>query len=313
MGADGRHRLQLRPWPLPRTLQIREVGPRDGLQVEKPLSVADRVRLIRALLDAGVRHVEVGSFVSPKAVPAMAGTAEVVEQLGRLDDVTRTALVPNERGARDALATGVEELTVTLSASAEYTRRNTNMTLDAALRELEMTCKLASETATPVDAVVSCAFGSPYEGDIAPAEVREVGEAALQRGATVVTYADTTGMATPARVAALIDAVGADVGLHLHETRGTGLVNAFAGLTLGVTRLDSSIGGLGGSPFATGAAGNVATEDLVHMLDDLGIKTGIDLSRLLRASAVAAETVGHELPSAVARRGPRLSKPSQYT
>lgn len=128
-----------------------------------------------------------------------------------------------------------------------------------------------------------------------------------------MTYADTTGMATPALVAALIDAVGADVGLHLHETRGTGLVNAFAGLTLGVTRLDSSIGGLGGSPFATGAAGNVATEDLVHMLDDLGIETGIDLSRLLRASAVVAEAVGHELPSAVARRGPRLSKPSRYT
>jgi hydroxymethylglutaryl-CoA lyase len=163
-----------------------------------------------------------------------------------------------------------------------------------------------SAAGTPVDAVVSCAFGSPYEGDIAPTDVRRVGDAAVQGGADAVTYADATGMATPARVAHLVDEVGPDIGLHLHETRGTGLVNPFAGVTLGITRLDTSIGGLGGSPFAAGTAGNVATEDLVHRLEDLGIETGIELSLLLHASAVLTEMVDHELPSAVARSGARL-------
>ncbi|HWT24943.1 MAG TPA: hydroxymethylglutaryl-CoA lyase, partial [Solirubrobacteraceae bacterium] len=287
-------------WPLPRAVRLRDVGPRDGLQAEQPLPVDDRVRLIRALADAGLRHIEVGSFVSPKAVPAMAGTAGVVERLGPLPGVTRTALVPNARGARDALAAGIDELTVTLSASEEYGRRNTRMTVAEALGQVEAICELAA--GTPVDAVVSCAFGSPYEGDIAPAAVRAVGEEARRRGATAVTYADTTGMATPARIARLVEETGAEIGLHLHETRATGLVCAFAGLTLGVARFDTSVGGLGGSPFAAGAAGNVGTEDLVHLLDDLGVDTGVDLRALLRASALLAELLGRELPSAIARR-----------
>jgi hydroxymethylglutaryl-CoA lyase len=201
----------------------------------------------------------------------------------------------------------VDELTATLAASEEYGLRNTRMSLAEALAQVEAICALAGPT--PVDAVVSCAFGSPYEGDIAPAAVRAVGDAALARGAAVVTFADTTGMATPARVAQLVGETGPGIGLHLHETRATGLVNAFAGLTLGVTRFDTSIGGLGGSPFATGAAGNVATEDLVHLLDDLGIRTGVDLRALLEASALLAAAIGRDLPSAIARSGPRLPAP----
>jgi hydroxymethylglutaryl-CoA lyase len=156
-----------------------------------------------------------------------------------------------------------------------------------------------------IDAVISCAFGSPYEGDIAPADVGALAERLLDAGATSLTMADTTGMATPRRVHDLIDDVGPAVGLHLHETRGTGLVNAYAAMELGVARFDTSVGGLGGSPFAAGAAGNLATEDLVHLCDDLGVATGISLDRLLEVSAFVADLVGHPVPSRIAAAGPR--------
>jgi hydroxymethylglutaryl-CoA lyase len=284
-------------------VDIREVGPRDGLQAEAPLPVADRVRLVQALFDAGVRHLEACSFVSPKAVPSMADAAEVVAAVlpsapagSRL-----VALVPNLRGAELAIEAGVPELSVTVSASAEYNQRNVRMTIDESVAAIEAICGLG----LPVDAVVSCAFGSPYEGDIAPADVAELCRRLLAVGCSSLTLADTTGMATPRLVRAVLDVVGADVGLHLHETRGTGLVNAFAAFEAGVRRFDTSVGGLGGSPFAAGAAGNLATEDLVYLLDDLSASTGIDLPALLSASALAASLVGHSVPSRVAAAGPR--------
>lgn len=307
------------PWRLPPAVTIRDVGPRDGLQVEQPLPLARRVELVRALAVAGLREIEVAAFVSPRAVPAMAGAASLVAGLGELPGVVRTALVPNERGARDALAAGVDALTVTVSASAEYSRRNTRMERAQALAGLAPICALAAASGgaagvagvgaagVPVDVVISCAFGSPYEGEIALAEVERCRDAARAAGAARVTVADTTGMATPVRVAALIDALGSDVGVHFHETRGTGLLNAWAAIECGVRRLDSSLGGLGGSPFATGAAGNVATEELVLVLEDAGIATGVDLDALLRASALLADAIGRPLPSAVARSGPRLA------
>ncbi|WP_210495436.1 hydroxymethylglutaryl-CoA lyase [Patulibacter sp. SYSU D01012] len=291
---------------LPAAAHVRDVGPRDGLQVEKPLPVAARVRLIRALVAAGVREIEVGAFVSPRAVPAMAGAAELLDELGPIDGVVRTALVPNLRGAVDAVAAGADALSATLSASEEYGRRNVRMGVDAALRELEAIAETARAAGLPVDAVVSCAFGSPYEGEIAPDEVARVVAAARAAGADVVTLADTTGMATPRGIDDVLDAVGTDVGLHLHETRGTALLCAYAGLQRGVTRFDTSLGGLGGSPFAEGAAGNLATEDLVSVLDDLGVESGISLPGLLVGSGLLRETVGHVLPSAVAQAGPRL-------
>lgn len=282
---------------------IREVGPRDGLQAEAPLDPAQRVRLIESLLGAGITEIEAVSFVSPKAVPSMAGGAEVLAALGRPDGVRIWALVPNVRGAQMAIEAGVDALTVTVSASATYNEKNVNMTIGQSVEQVAAICDL--DGVPPVDAVISCAFGSPYEGDISPGEVRALGERLRSAGAASLTMADTTGMATPRRVADLVEEVGAGIGLHLHETRGTALVNAFAAIGLGVRRFDTSIGGLGGSPFAAGAAGNLATEDLVHLLDDEGIGCGIDLERLLETSALVAGLVGHPVPSRVAAAGPR--------
>ena len=290
----------------PAEVAIREVGPRDGLQSEAPLSPADRARLVAALLAAGVRRVEAVSFVSPRAVPAMAGAAEVLAAVGRREGVVVSALVPNARGAELALAAGVDELTVTVAASPEYNRRNVRMEIDESVAEVRSICALAAGAGVVVDAVVSCAFGSPYEGDIAPGEVAALGERLGQAGCDALTMADTTGMATPRVLDALLERTGTGVGLHLHETRGTGLLNCYAALQAGVTRFDSSVGGLGGSPFARGAAGNVATEDLVALLDDLGVDSGIDLGRLLEASALVEELLGHPVPGRVAHAGPRL-------
>jgi hydroxymethylglutaryl-CoA lyase len=283
-------------------VDVREVGPRDGLQAEAPVPVGERVRLISALLGAGVAHVEACSFVSPKAVPSMAGAAEVVAAvLGTAPGVRVVALVPNVKGAEMALAAGVGELSVTISASPAYNEKNVRMSIDSSVDAIASICAMGM----PVDAVVSCAFGSPYEGDIAPDDVAALCDRLVAVGATSLTLADTTGMATPPRLRDVVAVTGPEVGLHLHETRGTGLVNAYAALELGVRRFDTSVGGLGGSPFAAGAAGNLATEDLVYLLDDLGVSTGIDLERLLAASAVAASVVGHDVPSRVATAGPR--------
>jgi hydroxymethylglutaryl-CoA lyase len=287
----------------PTAVRIREVGPRDGLQVESPVGVEARVALVEALVGAGVGEIEAVAFVSPSAVPAMAGAAEVMSALPRLPDVRYVALVPNLRGAQLAVEAGVDALSVTVSASAEYSQRNVRMSVDESIDQVTAIAGAVGDL--PIDVVVSCAFGSPYEGDLEPVGVARLGDRVLGAGATSLTYADTTGMATPRRIEELVDEVGVDVGLHLHETRGTGLVNAYAAWERGVARFDTSVGGLGGSPFAAGSAGNLATEDLVHLLEDMGVMTGIDIGLLLEASAVAARTVGHDVPSRVAAAGPR--------
>jgi hydroxymethylglutaryl-CoA lyase len=284
---------------------IREVGPRDGLQPEAPVPVQTRVALIEALVAAGLRDVEAVAFVSPRAVPSMVGAAEVLGALPRTGRRRFWALVPNLRGAELALDAGVGALTVTVAASEGYSQRNVKMSVQESILSAGRIAAMVGGR-VPIDVVVSCAFGSPYEGDLAPATVALISRRLLDGGATSLTLADTTGMATPARIDAVLAETGVDVGLHLHETRGTGLVNAYAGIQAGVTRFDTSIGGLGGSPFAAGAAGNLATEDLVYLLDDLGIETGIDLGRLLVASRLVADAVGHGVPSRVAAAGPRL-------
>jgi hydroxymethylglutaryl-CoA lyase len=289
---------------LPDQIVIREVGPRDGLQAEAALTIEQRLDLLDALLVAGVAHLEVAAFVSPSAVPSMAGAAEVVEALGVLDGVVRAALVPNVRGTEMALAAGVDELTVTISASATYNQRNVRMSIDESVDQIGAIVGLAGAAGVPVDAVVSCAFGSPYEGDIAPGEVALLVERLRAHG-TRITLADTTGMATPRRLQDLLALTGTDVGLHLHETRGTGLVNVYAGLLAGVRRFDTSVGGLGGSPFAAGAAGNVATEEVVALCDDLGVHTGIGIEALIDAALLVESFIGHPVPSRVAHVGPR--------
>ncbi|QXC62000.1 hydroxymethylglutaryl-CoA lyase [Aquihabitans sp. G128] len=292
----------------PERVTIRDVGPRDGLQPEAPVAVDERIRLVHALQDAGVAHIEVAAFVSPKAVPAMAGAAEVVAGIARRAGTTYAALVPNAKGAELALAAGVDELTVTISASETYNQRNVKMSTAESEAAIAAIVALADHADVPVDAVISCAFGSPYEGELAPAGVVALARRLEAAGVATTTYADTTGMATPRRIDDLVDALAGEVdrvGLHLHDTRGAALVNAYAALERGIARFDTSVGGLGGSPFAHGAGGNLATESLVAVLDDLEVATGIDLERLIAAAALVGELVGRPLASGVANHGPR--------
>jgi hydroxymethylglutaryl-CoA lyase len=284
-------------------VRIREVAPRDGLQSEQPVQPERRVELIEGLVAAGLREIEVASFVSPKAVPSMAGAADVVERLRGLNDhVTLWTLVPNVKGAELASAAGVDHLTVTISASPAYGERNVHMTVAGALDQLAAIRATAPNAV--LDAVVSCCFGSPFDGEeITADDVAALVDRARGAGVDDVTLADTTGMATPRRVGEVLARTGTDVGLHLHDTRGTALLNAWTALGLGVARFDTSLGGLGGSPFAPQAGGNLATEDLVLVLTDAGIDTGIDLGALLGAGPLLAELVGHVLPSRVAMAG----------
>jgi hydroxymethylglutaryl-CoA lyase len=302
----------VRSWENPVvTCDIREVGPRDGLQNEPPVPVADRVRLIDALAAAGVRHIEAASFVHPAAIPAMAGAEETLASITRRPGVRYTALVPNRKGAERALAAGADELEAVVSASATHNLKNLKRTPAETLQQIAGIIELAHAAGRPVDAGVATCFGCPYEGDIAPAAVAAYARRLVDLGADSLFFGDTTGMGSPRRVGLLLDALEAEgidlgiVGLHLHDTRGTGLANAYAALERGITRFDASIGGLGGCPYAPGASGNVATEDLVHMVEDLGIPTGISLDGLIAAAHLAEEIVGRRLPGQVMRSGPR--------
>jgi hydroxymethylglutaryl-CoA lyase len=289
-------------------IEIRDVGPRDGLQSESPVAPARRAALAVALADAGVRNVEAASFVSPKAVPSMAGGDEVVAALPTREDVTWWALVPNARGAELALAAGVRHVTVTISASDGYSRKNVGRSTEEAIASLAEIGTTVADQAE-LDVVVSCAFGSPFADVEGPAPVAVITGRTLDALPTArLTLADTTGTATPRRIRAVIDAIDAaartDVGLHLHDTRGTALANALAAIDLGVTRFDTATGGLGGSPFAPGAGGNLATEDIVLVLDDLGHTTGIDLDAIIAISRTLPDLVGHPMPSRVSAAGP---------
>jgi hydroxymethylglutaryl-CoA lyase len=289
-------------------IEIRDVGPRDGLQSESPIAPARRAALAMALADAGLRHVEAASFVSPKAVPSMAGGDEVVALLPTREDVTWWALVPNARGAELALAAGVRHVTVTISASDGYSRKNVGRSTEEAIASLvEIGTTIADQA--ELDVVVSCAFGSPFDDVEGPSPVAVITARTLDALPTArLTLADTTGTATPRRIRAVIAAIDAaaiaDVGLHLHDTRGTALANALAAIDLGVTRFDTATGGLGGSPFAPGAGGNLATEDLVLVLDDLGHTTGIDLGAIIAIARTLPDLVGHPMPSRVSAAGP---------
>lgn len=285
-------------WDLPDTISIRDVGPRDGLQPEQPVRVADRVALITALVDAGVTDVEAAAFVSPRAVPAMAGAGDLFRALERDEHARYWALVPNVKGAELAVDAGVDGLTVTVSASETYSRKNVKMSVQESLAQVGPIAEIAGSR--PVDVVISCAFGSydPDE-DIGAFDVAAIVDAAQDTGASRITLADTTGVATPDRIADVIATTGVDVRLHLHDTRGTALVNAFAAMTLGVAAFDTAVGGLGGSPFAEGAGGNLATEDLVHLCDGLGIDTGIDLDRMVRTAGTVSALIGRKVPSRI--------------
>jgi hydroxymethylglutaryl-CoA lyase len=297
-------------WELPSRISLREVGPRDGLQNEDPVPTDAKVALIDLLSSTGVERIEAVSFVRPSAIPQMADASEVWERISRDSSVRYSALVPNLRGAVRALDAGFTELEAVVSASQTHNLKNVNRTTGESLEEIAYLTELAHSRGATVQVIVSTAWGCPYEGDVPEQRVVSVASRAVASGADSVSFGDTTGMATPMRVRSLVDAFRSAMpdialNLHFHNTRGTGLANVLAALELGVSDFDASVGGLGGCPYAPGATGNIATEELVHMAEDMGVSTGISLDALLDASAEAERIVGHTLPSQVLRAGPR--------
>jgi hydroxymethylglutaryl-CoA lyase len=295
---------------LPERLSLREVGPRDGLQNEAPVPTEAKVALIDALSTTGVGRIEAVSFVHPKAIPQMADADAVWSAIDRADDVRYSALVPNLRGAQRALDAGFREIEVVVSASDTHNRKNVNRSTEESLDDIAELLALTHDRGATCQVIVSTAWGCPYEGDVPVERVLGVAGRALRDGADGISYGDTTGMATPARVTRLVGETrsafpDASLNLHFHNTRGTGLANVLAALQLGVSDFDASIGGLGGCPYAPGATGNIASEELVHMVEDMGVATGIDLDAMLAAAAEAERLVGRTLPSQVLRAGPR--------
>lgn len=288
---------------LPPRVTVYEVGPRDGLQNEaRQVPTADKIAFIHALIESGLSRIEITSFVSPKWIPQLADSAEVARGVTRKDGVILSCLVPNRRGLDAALAAGMREVAVFLSASETHNKKNVNKTIAETLRAFEEVVQPARDAGIAVRAYLSTAFGCPYEGDVDPQRVVDLCRDLRAMGVYQVSVSDTIGVANPAQVEAVMTRVLAEVPLdavavHFHDTQGTALANCVTAMQLGVTTIDSSIGGLGGCPYAPGAAGNLATDDLVAMLHSMGIQTGIDLDKLILASRQAASFVGHDLPS----------------
>ncbi|CAN5761310.1 hydroxymethylglutaryl-CoA lyase [soil metagenome] len=288
---------------LPAAVTIVEVGPRDGLQNE-PLRLPhqDKVRFIDLLSAAGLPVIEVAAFVSPRWVPQMADAAEVCQGITRRSGTRYPALVPNETGLERAHAAGLSDVAIFAAASEAFSRKNINQSIAESLETYRRVCTRARELDMRVRGYVSTAFGCPFEGTIAPSRVADVAGALLDMGAFEIAISDTIGVAHPGQMPAVIEAVLSRVplqaiALHLHDTRGTALASVLSALHHGVATYDASAGGLGGCPYAPGATGNLATEDLVYMLDGLGIESGVDLGALLEASRFMEPRIGHPLPS----------------
>jgi hydroxymethylglutaryl-CoA lyase len=295
---------------LPARISIREVGPRDGLQNEDPVPTEDKIALIDLLGGTGVGRIEAVSFVRAEAIPQMADADKVWAGVRRAPGVRYSALAPNLRGAQRALDAGFSEVEVVVSASDTHNRKNVNRSTAQSLDDIAVIIAAAHERGATCQVIISTAWGCPYEGDVPVSRVMQVAGRAVADGADSVSFGDTTGMATPRRVWDLAGTFrsahpGTPLNLHFHNTRGTGLANALAALELGVDDFDASVGGLGGCPYAPGATGNIATEELVHMAEDMGIATGVDMDALIDAAAEAERIVGHTLPSQVLRAGPR--------
>lgn len=295
---------------LPDRVQIYEVGPRDGLQNEKAFVPSeDKIRLIEALTAAGLERIEITSFVHPRWIPALADAGRVAAHFApngtpidpSTERPTYTALVPNMKGLDRALDVGLREVAVFMSASETHNKRNINKTRDETYTAFEPVFERCAEHGIAVRAYVSTVWGCPYEGAIDPTEGADVAARLLAMGAYQISLGDTIGVGDPAQTARVLDTVGAKIGLdrvamHMHDTRGAALANCLVGLQYGVTTFDASIAGLGGCPYAPGASGNLATEDLVTMLQSMGIETGVDLDRLVDAGLLAQELLGRTLP-----------------
>lgn len=293
------------------TVDIREVCLRDGLQLEDPIPTATKLEIIDAVAATGVRRVEVTSFVSPAAVPALADAADVVAALDRWPELSFSALVAGPGGARRAVAAGLPHLEYVVSAADGHSRANAGRDTATAVAAIEGIVGLAHRDGGRCEVIIAVAWDCPFDGRTEPARVVDIARRAVDAGADELCLGDTVGTAAPGRVTDLVDRVrracpGIEVGVHLHNTRGCGIAGVLAAVQAGVTRIDAAAGGLGGCPFAPGAGGNIATEEVVYMLEESGIRTGLDLDRVLAAAAVIERAVGHPLASNLYRAGGRL-------
>lgn len=293
-----------------KSVEVVEVSPRDGLQNEKAqVSTADKIRLIERAIEAGARRIEVTSFVNPRAVPQMADADGVCAGLPTRDDVTYIGLVMNQRGADRALATGrIDQLGAVCVATDTFAMRNQGQTSDGSVEAAKTIIETARCAGKTAQATIAASFGCPFEGEVAEARVIEMAKAVAEAGPVEIALADTIGVGNPAHVTRLIEGVRAAVGdlpirMHFHNTRGTGLANVWAAIEAGASTIDASIGGLGGCPFAPGAAGNVATEDVQYMLERAGIETGLSLDALIETNRWLSPVMGKDLPAMVAKSG----------
>jgi hydroxymethylglutaryl-CoA lyase len=301
----------------PTHVTIVEVGPRDGLQNERALvPAADKIEFVNRLSAAHLQVIEVSAFVSPKWVPQMADAAEVFAGIRRAPGIRYTALVPNLAGLDRALAAGVTEIAVFAASTETFSRKNINQSIDESLATYAQVCDRAPASGLRVRGYLSTAFGCPFEGTVAPEQVADVAARLTDLGVFEVAISDTIGIAHPGQVPGVLDAVLArvpvhQVALHFHDTRGTALANVLASLPYGIATFDAAAGGLGGCPFAPGAAGNLATDDLLYMLDGLGIETGVSLPAVSDASAFIAAKIDHRLPSRYAQALDARQKPGR--
>jgi hydroxymethylglutaryl-CoA lyase len=295
---------------LPDRVSITEVGPRDGLQNERrAIPLEQKIALIDVLSETGLTRIEAASFVSPKAIPQMANAGEVMAGIARRPDVTHIGLVPNEFGARNAIAARVDEIAVVVSASESHNRANINRTIAESLEGIAAVASLCREAGIRWSGYISTAFGCPYEGAVDSARVMDVAERLRDTGAEAIALGDTIGIANPRQVSEVVSDFFARLPdtrlrLHFHDTRGMALANVVAALEAGATKFDGSVGGLGGCPYAPGASGNVANEDLVAMLHAMGIETGVRLDALLEAAWLAENIIGRPLDGRVKRTIP---------
>ena len=282
-------------WPT--NVRIVEVGPRDGLQNEVAVSTEAKIALVNALADAGLRTIETGSFVSPKWVPQMADSAQVFAGIARKTGVTYSALTPNLQGYQGARAAGADEVAIFGAASEAFSQKNINCSVAESLERFAPVLAAAKADGIRVRGYVSCVVGCPYQGEVAPADVAKVAKALLDMGCYEISLGDTIGVGTPAKVHAMLDAVLAvvpvsQVAVHFHDTYGQALTNIYAALSRGIHVIDSAVAGLGGCPYAAGASGNVATEDVVYLLNGLGIEHGVELNTLAKAGWAIAAALG---------------------
>jgi hydroxymethylglutaryl-CoA lyase len=293
-------------------VEITEVGTRDGLQIEsKIIPAVQKIELINRMIDAGIRSIEVTSFVSPKAVPQLADAEQVIDGIVRRSDTFLSALVPNLRAAERACDTSLDAGVLLCSASNTHNRKNLNRSIDESIVCFPAVAEKLRSKGIELIGAIATTFGCPFEGEVAFEDVLRIGRAYADLGVRYITLSDTTGMATPRNIRRVVQAMraefpDAELALHLHNTRGAGLANVMVGLDEGIRRLDSSVGGLGGCPFAAGATGNICTEDLVYLLEESSYHTGIDLTKAIEVALRMEELLGKPLVGQVMRAGPRL-------